>query len=247
MNRLLYILLTSCVLLLTCQRQQPCTKTTSPPSSALQEAWMEAQKKGTIEAYQLFIDQYPCNDSLVKLAKQKIDSIKEEQAWQRVKKTNSVDSLRAFCLAYPYSLHHTQAYHLANKILHDQLDTRYRVVPEFFNQMSQASDLYSVFRKYADPDFCLIKTRQYEEHQPVRDTFPVPDKQAFDSLLNTNVFKVCNRLFTQGQLLKDYELACDDRSFSIIFHLPCGDIRFRWLTDHTMKLRCVEICQDLRL
>ncbi len=247
MRRLLYILLVGCVFSLTCTHQQPCGKSPATRGSVIIKAWQQAQQQNSIEAYRTFLQKYSCNDSLVQLAHKKIDSLKQEQAWQSVKNTNSIDSLRAFCLMYPYSPHHTEAYNLANKILHSELDTRYRVVPEFFAKMSQAQDPYSVFRQYATRDFCIIKTRRYEEHEPVSDTFPVPSRAAFDSLLNTNIFKVCNQLFMQGELLRDYELQCDSVSLTVLFHLSCGDISFRWLTGHTMKLRCMQICQDLRL
>ncbi len=249
MNRLVYIIAIA-VLVFGCSHPQPCKQQTKanrlPPQ--VEQAWQNALKQNTIAAYQEFLSKYSCNDSLSKIANQKIDSLEQENQWQQVKNTNNLDSLRAFCLKYPYSVHHTEAYHRANHILQKQLDNKYKVIPKFLSAMAQTSNPYKTFRQYTLPDFYLIKVRQYEEHTPVSDTFPVRDEQAFDTLVNPNVFRECNRLFTQGQVLKEYELQCDSLNFKILFHLPCGDVKLNWVPyNNQIRLKCMEICQDFRM
>ena len=245
MSRIIYFLIIILIGFTACQRDKPSLR--QKEISQDMKAWIQAQKQGSISAYENFINTYPSNDSLVKLAKKKIDSIVQEREWQKVRNTTSLDSLRQFCLKYPYSIHHTEALHLANRILQENLDKNYKEVIDFLIQISDANDPYRVFSRFASRNFCLVKSKQYEEHEPIRDTFYIKDKESFDKYLNVKLFNRCKDVFFEGELLKNYELQCNNEIFTIIFYLSCGDIKFNWVkNDNRLVLECLEVCQDMR-
>jgi len=132
MSRIIYFLIIILIGFTACQRDKPSLK--QKEISQDMKAWMQAQKQGSISAYENFINTYSSNDSLVKLARKKIDSIVQEREWQKVRNTTSLDSLRQFCLKYSYS------------------------------RRTNANDPYRVFLRFDSRNFCLIRSKQYHEH-----------------------------------------------------------------------------------
>ncbi len=242
MKKLLFLI--SLVLLFAaCKQREPCKQETSKIPATVIQAWIKAEKTKTIEAYKDFIDKYSCNDSLVKIAQQKIDSLQQEQDWQAIKESENIEDFRAFCRKYPYSYHHTEAYRRVNHLLLNQLDSKYAVITDFFRQVGKSNNQLDVVKQYATNDFCIIKSRKYHEQDWAGDTLPL-DKIT-ETTINPRLLKVCDSLFTPENLLNKYELICDTNAFRIKFTTSCGTVLFSWIPQgNTFRLKCVEIKQD---
>jgi hypothetical protein len=75
-----------------------------------QRDWKEASQKGTIAAYQQFVDRHP-EGREAELARQRIQEMRAEEDWRRIgsRGTIDIDGYRKFLAKYPTSLHSAQA------------------------------------------------------------------------------------------------------------------------------------------
>ena len=126
--------------------------------------WKVAQEKGTVEAYQSYIENNPQAEN-IELANKIIDSLlsdktkqTEPEVWEKAKEANTVEAYKKYLDTYNTNndaLYVFEAFKNIFYLENAEFVQKYKIIIDFFQDMAKAEPYSDLFTKYFDENKCL--------------------------------------------------------------------------------------------